>query len=355
MPERRRVAVVGAGIGAAHVGGYRALPDRFDVAVLCDRDTERARGVVGDAIPVSGDFDAVLSDPEIDIVDVCLPPHLHCDAVVSALEAGKHAVCEKPLVPSVRDADRLLDKSGEAGRTVFPVFQYRYGKGASQLRALREANLTGRAFAGTLETHWNRAASYYEVDWRGTWKGERGGAVLGHAIHIHDWLNFALGPVASVHAEATTLVNDIEVEDCAALAIRMASGAVVTSSVTLGAANDTSRLRLCFEGLTAESGTAPYAPAEDRWSFTARAPYAQEAIDDVLAGVGDDEPAGYAGLFAAMADALDGEPGREVTLEDGRRSIEFVSAVYASVRKGAPEALPIGRDHPLYRGWLPQV
>ncbi len=352
MADRRRVAVVGAGIGAAHVRDYLALPERFEVAVLCDRDTERARVVVGDAVPVAGDLDAVLADPGIDIVDICLPPDLHYEAVIRALEAGKHAVCEKPLVPSLRDADGLIDKAGKTGRKVFPVFQYRYGKSASQLRALRDANLTGRAFVGTLETHWNRGAAYYEVDWRGTWKGERGGAVLGHAIHIHDWLSFALGPVASVHAETTTRVNEIEVEDCAALAIRMESGAVVTSSVTLGAADDTSRLRLCFEGLTAESGTAPYAPAEDTWSFKARAPYEQPAIDDVLAGV-DDPPAGYVGLFAAMADALDGDPGREVTLEDGRRSIEFVTAVYASARSGTPEALPLGRDHPLYDGWLP--
>src|SRR5690606_23848314 len=107
----------------------------------------------------------------------------------------------------------------------------------------------------------------------------------------------------------------IEVEDCAALAIRMQSGALVTSSVTLGAADDTSRLRFCFEGLTAESGRLPYRPAEDRWTFTARAPAAQAAIDACLAAV-PAVPAGYAGLFAAIGDALDGRPGGEVTLED---------------------------------------
>jgi len=42
-----------------------------------------------------------------------------------------------------------------------------------------------------------------------------------------------------------------------------------------------------------------------------------------------------------------------VTLEDGRRSLEFVTALYASARANAPVTLPLGRDHPLYHGWLP--
>ena len=122
--------------------------------------------------------------------------------------------------------------------------------------------------------------------------------------------------------------------------------------MTLGAADDTSRLRFCFEGLTAESGRNPYRPAEDAWTFTARAPHGQARDRRLLAALRE-PPAGYAGLFAALADALDGRPGAEVTLADGRRSLEFVSAVYHSARTGAPVRLPLGPDHPLWSGWLP--
>ncbi len=139
---------------------------------------------------------------------------------------------------------------------------------------------------------------------------------------------------------------------CAALSIPLECGALVPSSITLGAADDTSRMRFCFEGLTAESGRAPYTPAEDAWSFIARAPYEQSAIDEVLAEVSA-RPGGYAGLFEAVADALDGDAGREVTLADGRRSLEFGSAVYAPARTRAPVDLPRDEDHPRYAGWLP--
>ena len=73
---------------------------------------------------------------------------------------------------------------------------------------------------------------------------------------------------------------------------------------------------------------------------------------DVLVGLSD-RPSGYAGLFGAMADALGGRPGREVTLLDGRRSLKFVTAVYALARVHAPVGLSLGQDHPLHSDWLP--
>ena len=350
----RSVCVVGAGIGAQHLAGFAALPGRFTVRALCDIDEGRAR-TVAEAHPgveVVTDLAAVLADPGIDVVDICLPPHLHFRACMDALDAGKIVICEKPLVTSLAEADKLLAKIEETGGTLSPVFQYRFGLGTAQLMALIAAGLAGRAYAGTLETHWDRPANYYEVDWRGTWAGERGGAILGHAIHIHDLLPALLGPVASVYAETATRVNDIEVEDCAALVIRMESGALVTSSVTLGAADNTSRMRLMFEGFTVESDHAPYSLAEKGWRFTARAPTTQAQIDEVLVGV-TEARLGYAGMFEALADALDGRAGREITPLDGRRSLEFVTAVYASARSGAPVPLPLGADHPLHAGWLP--
>ena len=254
-----RVAIVGAGIGAEHLLGYRALPDRFRVVAMCDTNKDRAtRATGGDpGITLIAAIAEVLADTQIDVIDICLPPHLHFPVSVQALTSGKHVICEKPLVRSLDEADRLLAVAATSGKHVFPVFQYRYGHALAQLRALQAAGLTGRPYVASLETHWNRNSAYYDVPWRGTWSGESGGALLGHAIHAHDLLCHVIGPVAKVSALADTRVNDIETEDCAALIFQMASGALATSSVTLGAGDDTTRLRFCFEGVTAESGTAP--------------------------------------------------------------------------------------------------
>jgi len=348
------VAIVGAGIGAEHLKGYLALPERFAVKAICDLDVERARGVAnGTSIHVTADLDEVLADPSIQLIDVCLPPHLHFPITLKAHAAGKDVVCEKPLVRSLEEANALLESVKTTGRSIFPVFQYRFGPAMRQLRALIDAGLAGKAYVASSEVHWNRGKGYYDIPWRGTWKGECGGAILGHAIHAHDLICYVLGPVDEVFTMADTRVNTIETEDCAALSFRMKNGALATSSVTLGAAEDTSRLRFCFEGFTAESGSLPYRPAEDKWRFIARAPTAQAQIDAVLATVGDGEN-GFTGFVEAIADAMEGRGGKEVTVTDGLQSIELVTAIYRSVREGKPVRLAEAAEGQWIKGWAPQ-
>lgn len=348
------VAIVGAGIGAEHLKGYLALPERFAVKAICDLDVERARGVAnGTSIHVTADLDEVLADPSIQLIDVCLPPHLHFPITLKAHAAGKDVVCEKPLVRSLEEANALLESVKTTGRSIFPVFQYRFGPAMRQLRALIDAGLAGKAYVASSEVHWNRGKGYYDIPWRGTWKGECGGAILGHAIHAHDLICYVLGPVDEVFTMADTRVNTIETEDCAALSFRMKNGALATSSVTLGAAQDTSRLRFCFEGFTAESGSLPYRPAEDKWRFIARAPTTQAQIDAVLATVGEGEN-GFTGFVEAIADAMEGRGGKEVTVTDGLQSIELVTAIYRSAREGKPVRLAEAAEGQWIKGWAPQ-
>ncbi len=348
------VAIIGAGIGREHLAGYRALPDQFAVRWLIDLDTARAAEVaLGDpSIAIAADIATALADPGVDLVDVCLPPHLHVPVAVQALQAGRHVVLEKPIAPSLAECDILEQAAQAAGRQVFPVFQYRYGPATAALDALIAAGLAGQPQVAALETHWNRGADYYAVPWRGTWAGERGGAVLGHAIHNHDLLCRYFGAPAAVSATLATRVNPIETEDCAAIAIRFANGALASSSVTLGAAGDQTRLRFVFSQMTATSGDLPYAPAMGQWHFVARDPAGQPAIDAVLAQVAAPH-AGFAGYFAAIARALATAPGDEVTLLEGRRSIELVTAIYAAARSGKEVALPLTVGSELYASWLP--
>ncbi|SFB76584.1 Gfo/Idh/MocA family protein [Tropicimonas isoalkanivorans] len=349
-----RTAIIGAGIGREHLEGYLDLPHQFAVTWICDLNLARAEEIADPhGIQVARNLANVLADPDVDLVDICLPPHLHYKAAKAALKAGKHVVCEKPMVPSLAEAESLIATAQAAGRVLSPVFQYRYGPAMAQIEALRTAGLLGRPYAASVETHWNRGPDYYATSWRGTWAGENGGAVLGHAIHNHDLLTALLGPVREVQATVATRVNAIETEDCAAIALRFESGALATSSITLGAATDTTRIRICWEGVTAESGTEPYAPMAQPWTFTARAPVEQSQVDDVLAGVRPSRTR-FAGYFEALADRLQGREAQAVTPEDGRRSVELVAAIYNAARTGQAEYLPLAEDHPLYYGWAPE-
>jgi len=352
-----RVAILGAGVGREHLDGYRQLTEQFTVSVLCDLNSDRAQKVanVDSAIRVISDIALVLSDPQIDLVDVCLPPHLHASVVIDALEAGKHVICEKPIGRSLAEVQKIGEAVERARGLFFPVFQYRYGLAMNQLMALRSAGLTGHALVASAETHWDRDSEYYSVAWRGTWSGEVGGAVLGHAIHCHDLICHILGPVSEVSAFTDTRVNDIEVEDCAAINLRMNSGALVTSSVTLGSADDSTRLRLCFEKLTAQSGSSAYAPMNDTWSFSARGATSQEDIDRVLMSVTQPH-SGFTGYLSAVCESVkSGAYEQAISFEDGRRSIELVTAIYLSTREKRPISLPLKEGCELYNGWQPSL
>jgi predicted dehydrogenase len=347
------VAILGAGIGREHLAAYRELRGAFHVTRVIDQDLARIEDIrEGDDFVASAAIEDALIDPDIDVIDVCLPPHLHVLITLKALEAGKHVICEKPLATSMADADAIKDAAEAAGKQVFPVFQYRWGPSLAKLRHMMAADLTGQVQTATVETHWSRGSEYYASEWRGTWAGERGGAVLGHAIHNHDLLTHIAGEIAALSAMTTTRVNDIETEDCAALSFEMRSGALCSSNITLGAARDETRLRFVFEHLTATSDTEPYAPGAQAWTFTARDPKQQVEIDAVLAQT-PKEAVGFVGLFTEIGKALNGKLNSVVTLKDGLASVELVTAIYHAARTGTRVALPLGLDHPLRKGWLP--
>lgn len=351
------VAVIGAGIGASHIEGFLALPERFKVTTVCDLDRMRATQAAS-RIPgckITDAIDDVLTDRDIDIVDICLPPHLHFPIMMDSLSAGKHVVCEKPFTTSLFEADAVIKRATETGRRVFPVFQYRYGLGFQRLLHLVKTGMAGRPHAASLETHWKRGGDYYAVPWRGTWASERGGAIVGHAIHIHNLATRVLGPVSKVGAFLDTRVNEIETEDCGALAFQMQNGALLTSSITLGAANDSSRMRIAFEHVTAQSGAHPYEIGADGWTFTATDPARQAAFDTEIEHL-TAVPNGFDGLLLdvhkAMIGAADAEP---VTLDEARHSIELITATYQSARESQIVSLPLDASHPLYRGWMPDA
>jgi predicted dehydrogenase len=358
MSKIYSIAIVGAGIGERQVHGLIRLQDKFCIRVIADSNLARAEKLADEVAAtgaprpdVMGAYgDALLKRADIDIVSICLPPFLHFEATRQALEAGKHVVCEKPLVGSLAEVDRLQAIAVTSKRHLMPVFQYRFGAGLEKARHLMRTGAAGKVYAGSIETHWTRGMDYYAVEWRGKTDSELGGALLGHAIHIHDILTELAGPIARVGALASVRVNPIETEDCAAVIFEMANGAMITSSTTLGSADEISRFRLVCENVTMVSNHSPYIPDREPWTFIPKAPKDAAFLADALkdAPVG---PEGYTGQFARFHTALEGKGALPVTVADARRSIELATAMYHSARTGRHVQLPLRKSHVAYRGW----
>jgi predicted dehydrogenase len=360
MTDRLRVAIVGMGIGQAHLYGYTRRKDLFEIVALCDLD-EAKMAAHAARLPdtrFETDFDAVCAAEDIDVVSICTPPFLHHDQISAAIRAGKHVVCEKPLVGSLRDVDELASLAGSGHARIMPIFQYRYGHGLQRLRELIGAGVAGPLYTASVEVAWRRRDDYYAIPWRGRWATEFGGLLLSHCVHALDMVTYVAGDPRHVFARTSTRVNDIETEDCASASIELDGGAYVTLSATLGSAAEISRHRFVFAGLVAESNTDAYTNSSDPWTFTADTPELQADVDAILADF-DVEAEGYhrqfelfhAAITAAGDDLAEAE--LPVTIADARRSIELVTAMYASSRDGGGVDLPIASTHPYYGGWQP--
>ncbi len=354
MSRVLRVGVVGCSVGRQHVAAFQSLPSQFEVTALCDIDLVKAHAVAADAKPgvlrIATDMAELCRMDEVDVIDICTPPHLHYEQSLQALRAGKHVICEKPLARSLKQVDELIAAEAGSGRRLMPIFQYRFRAGLQKLKLLVDSGAAGRAYLTTVETAWRRRADYYAIPWRGKWKTEMGGPMFSLATHAHDAMTYILGPARSVFARMATRVNPIETEDCVSASLEMGDGSLCSLSVTTGSARQISRHRFCFSNLTAESNTEPYSNTSDPWTFTADSPEAEQRIRETLARY-EPMPEGFAGQFYRFYQAM--QPGGElpVTLADARAAVELVAAAYYSARTEQPVSLPLGGDHPYYAGW----
>jgi predicted dehydrogenase len=345
-----KVAVVGAGIGSQHAKAYLSLPEQFELVALCDVDPVKAAQVAKefDLKEVVTDYNDLVARGDLDVIDLCTPPYLHLQQLEAGLRAGKHMICEKPLLGGLADTDRLSALVEECRRQVMPIFQYRFGHGLQKLKHLVERKLTGDAFVFNVDVAWWRSTEYYrDKPWRGKRATELGGALLSQAIHAVDMVFYILGPARSLSAFTTTRVSPIDVEDCVAIAVEMQDGSLGTISVTLGSATQISRHRFTFRNLTAESNTEPYANSRDPWAFSSADGETAKTIMSALDAC-KPELEGYEGQFARFYAALrDGGP-LPVTIEDARRSLEFIAGVYHSAESGERVNLPLTKQHKKY-------
>ena len=350
-----RVAVVGLGIGQQHIEAYQALSGMFEVVAVSSLEPDISHRIAKKhQIPhVCRDLDEICGMQDVDVVDLCTPPYLHFDQLQQALKAGKHAICEKPLVGSLKEVDELDDLTRTTGKTIMPIFQYRFGHGVQKLKRLVDLGIAGKAYLSTVEVAWRRRADYYTVPWRGKWTTELGGTLLSHGVHSLDVLCYVLGTPRKVFARAETRVNPVEVEDCLVAVLEMPDGSLASFAITVGSARELSRHRFCFANLVAESNVRPYTNSSDPWKFIGDTPEIAEQIQEALA-VFKPGLESFEGQFEQYYQAMSGWVDLPVNLEDARRSVEVVTAAYHSVSTGQDVHLPISNDHPAYAGWSPQ-
>jgi glucose-fructose oxidoreductase len=229
-----RFALVGLGFGRLVMDDYRNAPGA-ELGLLCDIDGAKAAELSRESgVPFTTRFEDCLG-PEVDVVDISTPNHLHAGQAVAALQAGKHVFLQKPMAPTTDDCRTILEAGARTGRQVGMFMSSLNDPTVQELRAMIAAGAFGRVIslrgrnahrsAHTKWKEWERPADY----WRRRKDLVGGGcmALIGiHGIHLLQWLAAAAVESAAAVAENVASREIMEGEDACAAACRLESGAV---------------------------------------------------------------------------------------------------------------------------------
>jgi len=177
----------------------------------------------------------LVSDPRIDAVVVCTPPHLHAEISIASMEAGKHVLCEKPLARTIDEAMKMVKKTSETGKVLKCGFNHRHHPAVLQVKKWIDSGLIGELhFARCRYGIGGRVG--YEKEWRANPKLVGGGQLMEQGIHGIDLFRWFLGQLTEVTAFVATMFWKIDpLEDNAFVLFRSPSGKIAElhSSLTL--------------------------------------------------------------------------------------------------------------------------
>ena len=236
MPDILQSAIIGCGvIGPTHADALKSLASEgVRLAAFADVVPEKAEALATKYGAEATTFEAILADPAIDCVHVCVPSGLHAELGVRALNAGKHVVVEKPMDISLAACDALLAAQQKSGKRLAVISQHRFDKASVDVKAALDAGLLGPMVYAEARVPWYRTQEYYDSgDWRGTWALDGGGALMNQGVHTADLMRWLCGPVETVYAQARTLAHArVETEDVLAATLTFANGAIGTLSAS---------------------------------------------------------------------------------------------------------------------------
>lgn len=321
-----------------------------EAAALADVDAARLSRVA-DAHGVARryeDWRALVEDPYVDAVAVCVPPALHAEVAVAALEAGKHVFVEKPLALALDECELLTRAAArDASLKATVGFNMRWHRLVREARAVLARGELGRVkLVRTVFTSQARARPDSPA-WR-TRRESGGGSIFELGTHHFDLVRFLLG------REAREVYASCDAEDeTSIVTLKTDCGAQVTAALSEGAGEsheievhgERGRLRVsCYraEGFERlDAGRYEGSPRER----LRRASHALRALPRLIAQMrtGGDYLNSYAEEWRHFADAIRGRVRVEATLEDGRRALEIALAAAESSRTGRAVKIDEGR------------
>jgi len=218
MTKKMNVAIIGTKfMGKAHSNAWKNAPHFFKMAihpvlkVACGQNAEALREFADNWgwEEIETDWRKIVSRPDIDIIDISLPQHLHHDIAIAAAKAGKHIFCEKPLALSIAEAQAMVDAVKAAGVVHYVNHNYRRVPAVMLARQLIDEGKIGRIF------HWRGAylqSWIVDPNFPLTWhlRKETAGSGPQGDLNSHsvDLARFLVGDIKSVTAMTASFIPE---------------------------------------------------------------------------------------------------------------------------------------------------
>lgn len=281
------IGLVGfGGIGKLHTANWRNLhlyyPD-LPVKINLRGAAARTQGTADQAVLQGGfeygttDYQELMDDPEINLIDICTPNNLHYPIFKTALSAGKHIYCEKPLAFNLKEAEEMLTLAEASDRVVQLAFNYRFIPAVMRAKQLIEEGFLGEVI--------NFRAQYFHtgylnpdkpMTWRLSQETSGGGALVDLGSHVIDLMLYLAGPFKRIMAQTKTFVTQrpirkgekqqeaVSVDDHAQLLVELGAGGVGIVEVSRVAHGTTDDLNFEIHG---SKGAIKFDVMDPNWLY----------------------------------------------------------------------------------------
>jgi predicted dehydrogenase len=335
------VAVIGAGaIGRAHIdtisrSQFCALAGVAEPAIAGKTHAERL------GVPWCADYVSLLDRHKPDAAIIATPNITHREVALACIARGIPAIVEKPIASSIEDAAAITQASEQSGVPILVGHHRRHNPIIRRARAIIRAGTLGRLTNASVLYTFYKPPDYFDLAWR---RQPGGGPILINLIHEIDLIRHLCGEIATVQAVASDAVRGFDVEDTAAVLLRLVGGALVTLSLS-----DTAAAPWSWDLASGESPNYPPQPGAvqthffcgtegsltlptlEHWSYRGEkswfAPISNQAVSF-------DRADPYMEQLHHLCRVVRGEEAPLITAADGMQTLRATMAVHAAAQTG---------------------
>jgi UDP-N-acetyl-2-amino-2-deoxyglucuronate dehydrogenase len=354
-------ALIGCGkVGHTHAQAFATL-DESDFVAVCSRDHAKAGAFAAEyGVKAYTDVEALLKDPDVQMISVCTPQHTHSPLAVACAYAGMHVLVEKPMAVDLDSCDQMIEAATRTGIKLGVISQRRFYEPVQRVKQAIQAGKIGPPILGTVTVMGWRDEAYYRLDpWRGKWSSEGGGVMLTQTTHQLDLFQWFMGPIDELFGYWANLNHPyIEVEDTAVAVVRFHSGALGTILVS-NSQKPGFYGKIHIHGHTGASvgvqtdGGSPFVsgvtqaidpPINDIWTVPGEEHLlSQWQAEDHARCQALDVMTHYHKLqIQEFLQAILEDRQPAITGSEGRKHVEIFTAIYRSQRDRRPVKFPVG-------------